>query len=78
MDLARWRWLSFAMLLAIATAAEYILPTNNTIVNEGNNGKIKLSLSESDSMVPLSEVVGLTDHARNDIPVRKTHRILRE
>lgn len=72
MDLARWIWAIFAMLVAIATA-ESISPSNSTTSfdgDSGSNGQIKLSLSDGDHMdPPVSDVVGLTDHSRSDIPV---------
>lgn len=70
MDATKSRWLFFALLLALCTA-EVILPQNfssSTSDLQDQDG-IKLSVSQNDDMVPISPVLGLTDSAKNDIPV---------
>ena len=70
MDATKLRMLVFTLLLALCTA-EVILPKNfssSTSDLQTQNG-IKLSVSQNDDMVPISPVLGLTDSAKNDIPV---------
>lgn len=66
------RCLAFAMVLALA-AGQTVYPANFTSSTGDleNEDGIKLSVSEGDTMMPLSAVLGLTNSVKSDIPVSR-------
>ena len=72
------RWLTLAVLF-IFVVGETINPADFTKDSPKPDGDdpIKLSLSEGDSMVPLSDVMGLTDDAKSDILVSEITNVRR-
>lgn len=70
MEALSWRWLTIAVLLGTAVG-ETIVPTNFTTNHSDpdESDPIKLSISEGNNMIPLSEVMGLTSDSKHAIPV---------
>ena len=63
-------------MLAAAVNGQSVVPVNETSSDDKDDGGTQLRISEGDSMVPLGPVLGLTDSAKNNIPVREISSLL--